>query len=207
VTKPSAILEEALAGRARIVPWTVQQYHFAIENGMIPEDTATELIDGFIVHKDRAAAGEDPMTIGDRHSLVVQRLVRLARAFDPHGCHLRVQQPIAISATDEPEPDAAVVAGTEDDYSDHKPAAGDTYSVVEVSDSSLARDLSAKAKIYASAGVNQYVVVDLVNNVVIVHEQPSGDSFSLTRKLAKGDTVSIRAASGIVDVSVDRLLP
>jgi len=80
----TTILQEAAAGRATIVPWTVERYHRAVETGLVPEDTSVELIDGFIVHKDRAKAGEDPRTIGDRHRIAVLRLARLAPAFE-HG--------------------------------------------------------------------------------------------------------------------------
>ena len=44
----TTILQEAAAGRARIVAWTVEQYHRAIESGLIPEDTAVELLDGLL---------------------------------------------------------------------------------------------------------------------------------------------------------------
>src|SRR5438128_1013535 len=128
----TTILEEAAAGRATIVPWTVEQYHWAIQTGFLPEDTSVELIDGFIVHKDRAKAGQDPMTIGERHVLVVQRLVRLAPQFDRFGTHLRIQQPIAIPPINEPEADGAVVGGTEEDYAHRTPTPADIFCVIEV---------------------------------------------------------------------------
>ena len=42
----TTILQEAAAGRASIVAWTVE-YHRAIESGLVPEDTAVELLDAF----------------------------------------------------------------------------------------------------------------------------------------------------------------
>lgn len=74
----SSILQDAAAGRAIIQPWTVDLYHHAIEQGWLEERTAFELLDGFVVRKDRATAGENPVTVGDRHRLAVQRLVKLA---------------------------------------------------------------------------------------------------------------------------------
>ena len=131
------LLEEAAAGRATIVPWTVEQYHRAIETGFVPHDTSVELIDGFIVRKDRAKAGEDPMTIGDRHRIVVLRLAQLGAAFEKPGCFLQTQQPVSLPPTNEPEPDAAIVNGGIDDYVDHPPGPGDVLCVIEVADSSL----------------------------------------------------------------------
>jgi hypothetical protein len=75
----TTILQEAAAGRATIVPWAVEQYHRAVESGFVPEDTSVELIDGFLVHKDRAKAGEDRLTIGDRHRIALLRLAQSAR--------------------------------------------------------------------------------------------------------------------------------
>ena len=111
LTDMTTILQEVAAGRATIVPWTVEQYHRAIETGVVPEDISVELIDGVIVKKDRAKAGEDPMTIGDRHRIAVLRLAQLAVAFERLGCFLQTQQPISLPPIDEPEPDAAVVHG------------------------------------------------------------------------------------------------
>jgi hypothetical protein len=81
----TTILQEAAAGRATIVPWTVEQYHRAIESGFMPEDTFVDLIDGFLVHKDRPKAGDDRMTIGDRHRVAVLRLAQSAPAFERVG--------------------------------------------------------------------------------------------------------------------------
>ena len=140
-----SILEEAAQGRATIVPWTVDRYHRAIASGLLVEDAALELIDGFIVRKDRAKAGGDPMTVGDRHRVAVLRLARLAPALEPLGCFLQTQQPIALPPLNEPEPDAAVIRGRIDDYLERPPSAPEVTGVVEVSDSSLSRDLGSEA--------------------------------------------------------------
>jgi Uma2 family endonuclease len=207
----SPILEEAVAGTAVIRHWTVEEYHRAIETGVLEEDTSFELLDGFIVRKDRAKAGEGPMAIGDRHALVVQRLMRLIPLFDSHGCHLRVlrvQQPIALPPINEPEPDASVVRGSEDDYAQRQPAAADVSAVIEVADSSLARDLVTKLRRYAEAGIRQYVVIDLVHDVVLVHQDPDGGVYRSVSELRAGQTLEIRTWSGQpVTVPVSRLLP
>jgi Uma2 family endonuclease len=203
----SSILLDAVAGRAKIVPWTVEQYHAAIDNGFISADQAVELLDGFIVHKDRAKAGEDPMTIGDRHRIAVLRLAQTAPAFEPLGCFLQTQQPISLPPMNEPEPDGAVVRGKLDDYLLAPPGPVDVLCVIEVADGSLARDLGSKLQAYASSGIPQYIVSDLVNDRVLVHEQPVGDVYTKVTRLGRGQSVGIAAASGQVTVAVDRLLP
>lgn len=203
----TTILQEAAAGRATIVPWTVERYHRAIETGVVLEDPAIELIDGFIVHKDRAEAGKNPMTIGDRHRVAVLRLAQSAPAFERLGCFLQTQQPISLPPINEPEPDGAVVRGGIDDYMDHPPQAVDVSSVIEVADSSLSIDLGPKLTAYAAAGIAQYVVADLVNGRVIVHERPAGNSYSDVTTFVRGETVQISSGSGHAPMAVDRLLP
>ena len=203
----TTILQEAAAGRATIVPWTVERYRRAIETGFVPEDASVELIDGFIVQKDRARAGESPMTIGDRHRVAVVRLAQAAPAFERHGVFLQTQQPISLPPTNEPEPDGAVVRGGIDDYLDHPPGAADVSSVIEVADSSLSLDVGPKLAAYAAARIPQYVVVDLVNRRVLVHEEPAGSSYDRVMSLVSGDTVQISAGHGHVPIAVDRLLP
>jgi hypothetical protein len=204
----SSILQDAAAGRAIIQPWTVDLYHRAIEQGWLEESTAFELLDGFVVRKDRAKAGESPVTVGDRHRLAVQRLVKLAPMFDGLGCTLQIQQPIQLPPQNQPEPDGSVARGADDDYRNGPPGAADVLCVIEVSDNSLARDLGVKLRAYAGAGIGQYVVVDLVHDVVLDHRRPAGDGYEQTIVLRSGDTVQIGAiAEASVPLAVDRLLP
>jgi Uma2 family endonuclease len=203
----TSILQAAAAGHASIVPWTVERYRQAIETGVLPDDPAVELIDGFIVRKDRATIGEDPMTIGDRHRTAVLRLAQLAPAFEALRCFLQTQQPVSLPPLNEPEPDAAVVRGTIDDYVDHPPHAEDVLSVIEAADSSLPIDLGPKLAAYAAARIPQYIVADLVNDRVLVHEGPEGTAYGRITELQRGEIVQIPAAHGHVPILVSRLLP
>ena len=168
------------------------------------ETTAFELLDGFIVRKDRA---KDLVTIGDRQRLAVQRLVKLAARFEPLAHTLQVQQPIQLPPTNEPEPDGSVIRGLDDDYRNGPPGAGDVTCVIEVADNSLSRDLGVKLYVYARAGIGQYVVVDVVHDVVLDHRQPSGDEYREVRSLRAGDGVELGAGEAGVSVPVSHLLP
>ncbi len=107
----SPVLEDAQNGQMDIVGLTVKQYDWLIEQGKIPEDPTTELIDGFIVKKDRSAVGEGPLTIGDRHRTAVCLLAELNPHFRRLGSFIQSQQPIWIPPKREPEPDLSVIAG------------------------------------------------------------------------------------------------
>jgi Uma2 family endonuclease len=88
------------------------------------------------------------------------------------GSYLRVQLPVTLSNINAPEPDVAIVRGTEEDYADRYPGPADLFLVIEVADSSLGTDRSTKQRLYATAGIPQYWLVNLPESQVEVYEQP-----------------------------------
>src|SRR5258706_8125374 len=160
-----AQLRELVEG-ASVVGLTLDQYIRMIQNGILPEGEPIELLDGFLVRKDRSKAGEDSMTVGFDHVWAVQNLVRVLAALAELGCHLRLQQPVAIPPDSAPEPDGAITRGTPDDYRNRYPAAADVPCLIEVADSSLQHDRLTKKRIYARAGFAQYVLINLIDRVV-----------------------------------------
>ena len=168
----STFIRELAASTANVVGLTLDQYIRMIEAGILPEGEPIELLDGFLVWKDRAKAGEDPMTIGFDHVWAVDNLREALAEVAQHGYYVRVQQPIALPPDGAPEPDGAVARGTRDHYRKSYPAAADLPCVIEVSDSSLQHDRVTKRRIYAQGGINQYVIVNLVDRKVEVFHQP-----------------------------------
>jgi Uma2 family endonuclease len=206
----SAELRDLLDNGGHLEPLSVEQYHRIIATGILPEGDSLELLDGMLVRKDRAAAGEDIMTVGSRHAWAVQNLGRVLAGLESGGCHLRTQQPITILPLNEPEPDGAVALGTIDDYRDAHPGPDRVLCVIEVADSSLQHDRSTKLRIYASAGVRQYLILNLVEGVVELHEQPdpAAGTYRLSQTLSPLNTISLRlAGDAFMDVAVRELLP
>ncbi len=213
MNRMSSIIDET-AGRVRLAPLTVEQYEAMIAQGILAEGEPLELIDGLLVPKDRAAAGGDPMTVGPEHQLAVKKLTRLAPRFEALGCHLSIQGPVRLPPKDEPEPDAAVVAGAAEDYARRHPGPTEVWSLIEVSDSSIERDRTTKLRVYAAAGIRQYVIVNLVDRRVELHEEPipAEGRFGRGPALRAGDDeVSVAAGpagSGkVVSVRAADLLP
>jgi Uma2 family endonuclease len=153
------------------VKLTVHQYRRMIDMGIIPETPSTELIDGLIVLKDRSHAGDDCLTIGHEHAIVISRLAKLDRLFDGKGCFIRTQLPITLPPLNEPEPDGSIIIGMEDDFDRH-PYAAETLCVIEVSDSSLAYDRRQKLRMYAEAGIGTYVIINLPDRQIEVFSNP-----------------------------------
>ncbi len=169
----TAVLRELIEERAIFLPLRVRQYHAMIANGILPEGAPYELLDGYLVRKDRSAAGESPMIVGSEHTRTVIKLEKLSRKLEPMGCHLRTQQPVSLPPINEPEPDAAIVMGNEDDYPNRQPGAKDVLCVIEVADASLRHDRIVKSRIYATHGIPQFVLINLADRVIEIYSQPS----------------------------------
>src|SRR5262245_61942411 len=143
---------------------TVDAYHRMIQAGILTEDDPVELLEGWIVPK---------MARNPPHDGAIDLTDEALRARLPAGWRIRTQE--AITTTDsEPEPDLAVVRGTARSYANHHPGPSDVGLVVEVADSSLARDRDDKARLYARAGIPCYWIVNILDMQVEVYTDPTG---------------------------------
>jgi Uma2 family endonuclease len=205
----TAELRELVEG-ASVIGLTIDQYVSMIKNGILREGSAIELIDGFLVRKDRSKAGEDSMTIGFDHVWAVKNLGVVLSEVGKHDCHLGLQQPIAIPPDSVPEPDGAITRGTPNDYRTRYPGAADLPCVIEVADSSLQYDRLTKKRIYARAGIAQYVLINLIDRVVEISDSPIPGQDRFTREFVcnSGEIVHFSTGEGrAIEVEVARLLP
>jgi Uma2 family endonuclease len=131
-------------------------------------------------------------------------------AFGP-GWLVRAQDPVALDAESEPEPDVAVVPGRPRDYLAEHPTR--PALLVEVAESSLAFDRGHKGSLYARAGLADYWIVNLVDEVLEVYRGPALDRsaefgwrYLDVQALSPGTTVAPLARPNIT-VAVADLLP
>ena len=163
--------EAFAAGRLRVPRFTRHDVEALLREGIIPEDASTELLNGLIVLKDRAARGESITMIGKDHKKAVGRLSDLRTRINNAERHVESQQPLVCTETHVPEPDFMVLRGTLDDYAD-LPTAADAWCVLEVADASYERDAGEKLTAYARAGVGQYIILNLRNRTAEVYAAP-----------------------------------
>lgn len=202
------VLGEAAAGRLELLALSVEQYDRMIEEGILPEDTGVELLDGILVRKDRGDAGGDPMTVGEAHAYVVKQLAYLGLRLDAARLHLQTQQPVVIPGAGEPEPDAAIVLRPV--TATGKPRAADVSCVVEVAGTSLDRDRTTKLRHYARGGIPQYVILDLHDQTAEEYLHPDPDAGTYGRKVAHaaGARLLLRLAGGeTLEVALAELFP
>jgi Uma2 family endonuclease len=156
---------------------TVHDYYRMAEVGLLSPDDRTELIEGEIV---------DMPPIGSEHAFGVTLLTeRLLRAVGDSAV-VRVQQPVRFMPRSEPQPDFALVRRTADAYRHAHPVAKDVLLLIEVSESTLRYDLEVKARLYATHGIPEYWVVDLVNRRIVRHRTPGRAAYAQCDHVASG---------------------
>jgi Uma2 family endonuclease len=164
--------------------FTVQEYHRLIAAGVLGEDEDVELLEGWIVPKMARTPTHDGMVSTVMLDVLTPRL--------PEGWFCRGQSAIT-TAESEPEPDIAVVRGATRDYLARHPGPADMALVVEVSDSSLQRDRFYKGRIYATAAIPVYAIINLLDRQVEIYTDPTGPDaapvYRLRRDYRAGDLV------------------
>jgi Uma2 family endonuclease len=137
------------------------RYDRLVDAGIFGPEDRVELLDGLLVAR-------EPQ--GGRHATAVL-LVRTALEEAFGRAHfVREEKPIALDDRSEPEPDVVVVAGRPRDYRDAHPS--QPVLVVEVADTSLVLDRVRKGGLYARAGVADYWVLNLIEEVLEVYRGP-----------------------------------
>jgi Uma2 family endonuclease len=105
-----------------------------------------------------------------RHASVLYLTAEAIRAIFTAGWVVRVQMPLKVDDQNDPFPDLAVCAGKASDFFTAHPVTAAL--AVEVADTTLREDLSAKAERYATAGVPDYWVLDIIGRRMHVLRDP-----------------------------------
>ncbi len=89
-----------------------------------------------------------------------------------------------------PEPDVMLLKHDPKRYRDRQPTTDETLLIVEVSDTTLAKDKGIKLRSYARQGVRDYWIVNLVENLTEVYRKPLGEEYGEKRTYGFGDPVA-----------------
>jgi Uma2 family endonuclease len=166
-------------------PLRRNEYAALVEQGRF-EDEHVELLEGVIV-------AMSPQ--GSEHANAVARLTRMLNRALPESAIVRPQCSFAASDTSQPEPDLAVVR-TARTIKDPHP--GDAFLIVEVSQSSLAKDRGIKARLYAASGVTEYWVVDVESMAIEIRTEPREGAYAQCCTARVGDTIHLVAFPDVV---------
>jgi Uma2 family endonuclease len=176
---------------SKLGPLTRAEYEALVRRGAL-DDAHVELLYGRLVSM-------SPQ--GEPHTYSVSQLMTLLVRALGDRARVRVQAPFAAPDASEPEPDLAVV--DPGDYLEGHPETARL--IVEVAETSLARD-RAKARLYASAGVAEYWIVNLSEHVVEVHRGPRADDYAAVTRHGRGEVLHLVSFADIA-VRVAEVLP
>ncbi|MCB0571194.1 MAG: Uma2 family endonuclease [Phaeodactylibacter sp.] len=174
--------------------FTVDTYHRMADAGLFPPETRVELIDGEII---------EMSPIKSSHADCVDKLSEwLIIQLHQHAV-VRVQNPITLDVLSEPEPDLAVVIRKPGGYKDAHPAPKEVLLLIEVADTSLEKGRNIKLPLYAAAGIPEAWLVNLPEQTIEVHTEPSAEGYSSIHIYRKGDTITTPSVKGL---SMDKVL-
>ncbi len=158
--------------------FSVQEYELM---GEIFDDNArVELIEGEIV---------DMVPIGPRYQKYVDRLTYFFVTRWQNDVVVRVQGPIQLNDYSEVQPDIALLRKRPDEYENGHPGPSDTLLVVEISDTTLARDIE-KAKLYAQNGVSQCWIIDVNKRELIIMGSPGLDGYAVQHTVSANERIA-----------------
>ncbi len=177
---------------------SIDQYDRLVDSGIFTKRDKFELIDGILVSK---------VTRNDPHCTADTLCRDALQAVVPAGWHVRSDKPISLPPRSKPEPDQSVVRGAVRDYTARSPGAADVGLVVQVSDSSVARDRK-RSRRYAAHGIPAYWIVNLVDRQVEAHSGPRPDGYATHDVYRSGDHVPV-VLDGVTvgHIAVDDILP
>lgn len=179
--------------------WTCDLFHAVCDTGVL-EGRNVMLVHGEIVEVPPPKPPHNTgLTLADE---------ALRAVFRP-GYVVRNQMALDLDLDIDPVPDLALVAGSARDLANRQPTTAAL--VVEVADSTLDYDTTVKAELYATGGIADYWVLDVVGRELIVFRNPApipggGAAYRDKQTLGPNDTVSPLAVPGAV-VEVSDLLP
>jgi Uma2 family endonuclease len=174
-----------------IAKWTIEQYHELVTTGIL-DDRRVELLDGDIV--------EMPPE-GMPHAVYCGRTVKYLRNLLGDRAEIRETHPITLPNNSEPEPDVAIVRAPDTQYLAHHPYPEDIFWLIEYSDTTLAKDLNTKQRIYAQAGILEYWVVNLQASELIVFRGIDNDGYETQTKLTDGSIAPLSFLDLVIEVS------
>lgn len=175
------------------VKWSIEDYHRMVAAGIL-HNHRVELLAGDIIE----VSPEGPV-----HASRIRKVGNYLRSVLNGLALVSEAHPITLQQS-EPEPDLAVVRLPEERYENRHPGADDILWLIEISDTTLATDLNQKRQIYAAAGIDEYWVVNVPDNCLMVLRQVVEQEYTSVSELREG-TVSPLAFPEM-RVMVDRFL-
>ena len=84
------------------------------------------------------------------------------------------------------------------DYGESLPGPADVVLVIDVSDTTFGYDRNVKLPLYARAGIGEAWIVDLPNNAVERHNDPSEDGYRRMERVGRGRSLGSEVLPNLI---------
>jgi Uma2 family endonuclease len=175
---------------------TVAEYERMIEQEILIENNSVELLNGLLMEK---------VTKGIRHAALNDLIGDLFRETLGRRVYVRLQNPIVLDDLSEPEPDVVVCKPPRQTYFKRHPLPEDIFLILEIADTILLYDRNDKAPLYAKAGIQQYLLLDVKKQTIEDYRDPSADGYQFRQTLRVGQNLNLVAFPEI-EIAVDEFL-
>ena len=148
------------------------------ETGVLRPNARVELLNGEIT---------DMSPIRPFHGGVTKYLSRIFNTACRDQFIISVQDPLQLDDYSEPQPDLMLLKPAADFYRNRHPQPDEVFLLVEVSDTSLTRDLTEKLPAYGRAGIIEVWIVDLNEEAIEVYREPHFEGYGRKSVLRAGE--------------------
>lgn len=163
--------------------FTLKQFRTMLESNVLPENVRVELLDGYLVEQ---------TDMKQAHANRIKRIYdRMNNQFAARA-EVFAQSPIELPSDGRPLPDIALFKrGSVTD--DHSPQPEDIHLIIEVAESSIHQDRNFKQMLYARDGIQEYWIVNLVNNQLEIYRNPEQERYANSFTVKAGETAKCLA--------------
>jgi Uma2 family endonuclease len=176
------------ANRSGVVPYrvSVRQFTKMIGAGVFGEHDHVELLEGLLV---------DKMVKHPPHNFTVAEIADKFRAVIGPDWVVHEEKSVVLGRFSRPEPDVSIARGPNARYRSVSPSAADLAMLIEVADTSYAKDRGSKWRMYARSRIPVYWIVNLPLRQIEVYSQPAGRgnaaAYQVTAVYAASDEVPV----------------
>ena len=149
----------------RRLPISVEAYFILSEQNLLPE--RSELLEGDIYEMTAHSS---------RHRAIVNIFLDNLKDTLRGRATVFGQSTLAFEGWS-PEPDLMVLSYDPEMYADRQPETDEILLIAEVSDTTLAKDKGIKLRSFARQGVQEYWIVNLVEDVLETYRDPRGEEY------------------------------
>ncbi len=174
---------------------TIDDYHAMIKAGILSEEDKVELLNGELIIMS---------PIGISHSGTIDLIDTELKFLLRGKAIVRNQGPITLPYHSEPEPDLAIAKYRSDFYTKSHPGPDDILISIEVADTSLERDRTVKAPLYATHLIPTYWIINLQDRQIEVYTQPKGGQYRTRQTFLPGEELELPGFG--LQVAVEDLL-